>query len=271
MGGWYVVFAIQKCHRMELGQTSRPRAQLAPYSDLQPRKKCSVCCALRCACATSGVVLLITLPCNLVMLRGRLCDARGVRGFVDRHFFLPLPVFFVTLTHQYLLSEGLWSKNKKTVWQVNWQSCLSNVTLWTVATVLCTVASRKCLVPYSRSYRLLMWDYHRARRACANRFFPTVFGRLTEDLDWYNVLWVLSIYHVLWGMVTMMLEKELGAHYAIFYRDSEYSKWCSPRWREWRELEAIRKSVDTEQRVPVGRWGSFITSERWRVSGVRSD
>ncbi|EPY37304.1 hypothetical protein AGDE_06630 [Angomonas deanei] len=216
---------------------------------------------------TSGFVFAVTFPCNVAVLRGKVCDTGGWKGFVNRHLFIPLPVFLITFTHQFILSEFLWSKNKNSVFRINVQSSLSNVAVWTVGTLLLTVWSRKYLTQMSRTYRLLMWDYTRTHRDCANKWFPTVFGRITNDLDWYNILFMLSMYHIVWGMVSAMLEKGQGAHYAMFYRDSTYSKWCSPRWREWRE-KVVRKEVDNKHVVSSSRWGSFITNDRWKV---RSD
>ncbi|EPY33504.1 hypothetical protein STCU_02185 [Strigomonas culicis] len=249
---------------MELGQATRPREPVEPFNDPEPRTKCSFCCALRSALVTGGFICLVTLPCNAAVQRGRLCDGAGWRGFLNRHLFMPLPFAAITFTHQLVLSESLWSKNRKTVFEVNWQSSLTNLTLWVVGVTAATVLSRRYLPAASRTYRLLLWDYTRTRRDCANKWMPTAFGTVTADLDWYNILWVLSLYHVLWGMMSVMLEKEMGAHYAMFFKSSSYSRWCSPRWREWRELE-VQRRIQTEQVVAPSRWGTFLTNDRWRV------
>ncbi|KAK7195685.1 hypothetical protein NESM_000498600 [Novymonas esmeraldas] len=249
---------------MELGQTQRPRAPTEPFHDFEPRQKCTVCCGLRSASVTGCACLCFSLLCNAFVLGGRVTDGRGWRGFVNRNGLLAFPVAAITFTHQTLLSESLWSKNKKTVAQVNVQSTLSNMTLWVTGVTVCTVLSRRYLPSRSRTYRLALWEYQRTRRGCANAYLPSLFGRVSEDLDWYNILWTLSGYHVLWGMVSVMLEKELGAHYAMFYRDSWYSLWCSPRWREWRELE-VRRLVDKEQTVAPNRWGTFLSNDKWRT------
>nr|CCC94547.1 conserved hypothetical protein [Trypanosoma congolense IL3000] len=252
---------------MDLGQAPRPRVEQEVFSDFQPRQKCSLCCGLRCAAAVGGALFVVTLPCNLITLRGRLCEGRGIFGFIDRHLFLPLPLAAITFTHQVIQSEALWSKSRKTLWRVNTQAAGINIALWIAVTLVCTVVSR-CFVPrWSRSYRLLLWEYRRTRRCCANKYLPTAFGRMTEDLDWYNIMWTLSFYHVVWGMFSIMVERSFGAHYAMFYRDWPYSRWCSPRWREWRELEAM-KHVNTQHVSTPGRWGSFIRNDRWRSSGV---
>ncbi|CBH16792.1 hypothetical protein, conserved [Trypanosoma brucei gambiense DAL972] len=252
---------------MNLGQVPRPRDEPEPFNDFEPRRKCSICCGLRCAAVTGGALFLIVLPCNLIMIRGRIFDGRGFIGFADRHLLVPLPFAAITFTHQIIQSEALWSKNRKTLWQVNTQSAGLNILLWSILTVACTAVSRRQGPRWSRSYRLLLWDYRRTRRCCANRYLPTAFGRISADLDWYNVLWTVSVYHVLWGMFAVMVERGFGAHYAMFYRDWPYSRWCSPRWREWRELEAM-KYINTEQVVAPSRWGSFITNDRWRSSSV---
>lgn len=248
---------------MDLGQSPRPRALAKEFKDREPRTKCTICCAARSSAFTGGTVLAITVPCNLVLLSGRLCDSGGWRGFANRHLFLALPFAAVTFTHHLLLSESLWSKNKKTVLEINIQSSLSNITLWCLGTGLATYVSRRVLPQRSREYRLLLWNYTRTRRSCANKYFPTAFGRITEDLDWYNMLWVVSLYHILWGMASVFLEKESGAQYAMFFRDSNYSRWCSPRWREWREIQMIN-CVQTEQVIAPSRWGTFLTNDKWK-------
>lgn len=248
---------------MDIGQSPRPRALAPEFNEFEPRKKCTLCCAARAGAYAGAVALAITVPCNLVMLSGKLSDTPGLRGFVNRHFFIALPFAAVTFTHQWILSESLWSKNRKTVLDINIQSTLSNILLWCVATGASTFVSRRVLPQRSRTYRLILWEYTRVRRSCANKYFPTMFGRLVEDFDWYNMMWILSIYHILWGMASVLLEKEAGAQYAMFYRDSTYSRWCSPRWREWRELEVI-KHVQRDQAVGPSRWGTFLTNDKWR-------
>ncbi|ESL07844.1 hypothetical protein TRSC58_04463 [Trypanosoma rangeli SC58] len=252
---------------MDLGQTPRPRSQQEAFNDFEPRRKCALCCGVRCAAVAGAVVFAITFPCNLAVMGGRVCDGRGVIGFLDRHFFLPLPMALVCFTHQSIQSEALWSKNKKPLWDLNWQAAGLNILLWTSMTLVGTTVSRRYAPHWSRKYRLQLWEYQRARRSCANKYMPTVVGKITEDLDWYNILWTLSLYHVLWGMITVMAERELGAHYAMFYRDWPYSRWCSPRWREWREVETL-KYVNKEQLVGLSRWGSFISKDRWRASNI---
>lgn len=249
---------------MDLGQATRPRAEVEAFNDMTPRKKCTLCCGLRCAAFTGAAAMLITLPCNAVMLGGRLTEGNGWKGFLNRNLFVALPVAAICFTHQVLLSEALWSKNKKTVWEVNLQSTLSNIVLWVLGVGVCTTLSRRYLPARSRAYRLSLWNYRRTRRAAQNAWLPSVYGKITEDLDWYNVLWTLSLYHIVWGMLSVMLEKEMGSHYAMFFRDWQYSKWCSPRWREWRELEVMR-AAQKEHKVSPARWGSFITNDRWRT------
>lgn len=249
---------------MEIGQVPRPRATPQEFSEFKPRKKCTLCCAARCSAYVGAFIFAITFPCNLVMLRGKLgCDGCGWRGFLNQHGFIAIPAAAVTFTHHWLLSESLWSKNRKSVLEINVQSTLSNILLWGILTGCGTWISRRFLPPRSKSYRLLLWEYTRTRRSCANKYFPTVFGRIKEDMDWYQIFWVVSIYHVLWGMASILLEKEAGAKYAMFFRNSNYSRWCSPRWREWRELEVI-KHVHKEQAIAPSRWGSFLTNDKWK-------
>ncbi|CCW72336.1 unnamed protein product [Phytomonas sp. Hart1] len=247
---------------MELGQATRPRSAVAPFSDFEPRAKCAGCCGLRGAALVAGPVFLLTVASNAIILGGRLGEGRGWRGFCDRNLFLALPLAAVVGTHHWVLSEALWSKHRKSVWAINWQSSLTNLSAWGLGTAVATWVSRRVLPGRSRAYRMWMWDYYRTRRGCANPWCPTLFGRLSADLDWYNVVWTLSLYHLVWAMVTMMLEKQLGAQYAMFFRDSRYSKWCSPRWREWREVVVCTK-LHTDHKVAKWRWGTFLTNNKW--------
>lgn len=249
---------------MELGETPRPRAPVEPFNDFEPRKKCTVCCGLRYASFTGAAALAITVVCNAVVLGGNITDSRGWRGFLNRNCLVALPLAGITFTHHVLLSESLWSKHKKRIADINLQSSLSNLTFWLVGTFFCTTLTRRYLPSISRQYRLSLWEYQRRRRSCANPWLPTIFGRVTADLDWYNILWTLSMYHLIWGMLSVMLEKEAGANYAIFYRDMQYSKWCSPRWREWREVE-VQTKVNTDHVASPHRWGSFLSNDRWRT------
>lgn len=89
----------------------------------------------------------------------------------------------------------------------------------------------------------------------------TAFDRVTENLDWYNINWTPSFYTTLWGAMAMALEKEMGAHYAMFSKDRSYSRWWWPRWRE----VEVQRRVDTEHKVAPTLWGTFVTNDRWRV------
>lgn len=253
---------------MELGQSARPRATVAEFNDFQQRKKCSFCCAVRSSLYAGGVLFAISFPCNSVMLGVRhVCEGRGLLGFLNRHLFLALPFSAVTFTHQWMVSESLWSKHRKTVYDINVQTTIGNILLWGLLIGGGTFVSRRVLPSRSRTYRLTLWEYQRSRRSCANKYFPSMFGRMTEDLDWYNLMWTLSVYHILWGMAAVLLEKEMGAQYAMFYRDSAYSAACSPRWREWREVE-VSRHVHKSQSIAPDRWGTFLTHDKWRT---RSD
>ena len=186
---------------------------------------------------------------------------------MDEYLLFPLPLTLIATTHHIMISEGLWSKNKKTVWDVNWQATAINMGLWSVLIAASTIASRKYLPPRSTWYRLQLWEYQRTRRSVANKYMPSVSGRVTEDLDWYQFAWFGFVYHILWGAITTGLDKRLNSHYGMFYRQMSYSKWCSPRWREWRERR-IHEDVLTEHPQMKGRWGNFVTSEKWRSSDV---
>ena len=150
---------------------------------------------------------------------------------------------------------------------MNWQATSLNFFLWCVGVAACTMASRRYIPGYSTKYRIMLWEYQRTRRTIANRYLPTVTGKITEDLDWYNILWFGMFYHFMWGAVTAGLDKQLGSHYAMLYKHTTYSQWCSPRWREWREKK-VRESVMPDHPDLKGRWGNFITYEKWRTTDL---
>lgn len=231
-----------------------------------PRSKCCFCCGLRVGAYIFAGTFVFGLPCGLIRT-GCTIRGLGVVGLIDEYCILPVPVALIATTHHMLISEGLWSKNKKTVWDVNWQATALNVALWTTAVGVSTVVTRKYLPARSTAYRLLLWEYQRTRRSVANKYLPTLTGKISENLDWYQFAWYGVLYHILWGAVTAALDRNLNAHYGMFYRQMNYSKWCSPRWREWRERR-VHEELLKEQPKMKGRWGNFITSEKWRVSDV---
>jgi hypothetical protein len=245
----------------------RPRVpDLSTPETEAPRTKCCLCCGVRFGAMIFAGTFALGLPFGLART-GFQIRGLGLLGFINEYCLLPIPFALMATTHHMIISEGLWSKNKKTVWDVNWQATALNIALWTGILSVSTLASRKYLPPRSQTYRLLLWEYQRSRRSVANKYMPSVSGRITEDLDWYQFAWFGSIYHVLWGAVTTALDKNLHSHYGMFYRQVEYSRWCSPRWREWRERR-VHEELLKEQPLMKGRWGNFITAEKWRATDI---
>lgn len=251
---------------MNIGGASRPRDQQAEYHDFEKRNKCTVCCAAYNCMWVFGVSISITFPCSLAVI-GRKVMLASWKSALDHALFFPLPLTLVTFTHQMLLSESLWSKNKKSVFDCNVDSSFLNVGLWAVAIGAGTYISRFVLVNKSNKYRLIMWDYRRKNRAAINKYIPAPWGSVMYDLDWYNVAACLWLYHALWAFATLFLDRSMGAHYAMFAQSTNFSKRCSPRWREWREQQ-IREKLDNTHRVIEGRWKNNVSNETWRSSHV---
>lgn len=251
---------------MEIDEVVRPRQQLAPFVDNTARTKCTVCCGANTAAWVFAVLTCVQLPISVALFSRRVVCATWW-SILDHSVIVSLPVSLMAFTHQMLLSEALWSKNRKTVFECNIEATAINIGLWSASIASCTLVSRRWLASKSHSYRMLQWEYHRKTRSAANKFVPSGFGRVSVDLDWYSICAYGSLYHTLWGGMIIFLEKFQGAHYAMLYRDSTFSKRCSPRWREWRE-HVVREQIDKEQKVLQGRWSNTVKADRWRARGT---
>ena len=250
---------------MDLDEKIRPKIVVKQEMDTTKREQCSVCCAAKVAgCLGAGITALTFFPNLDVQDSWRL---GGPKNFCNRFFLISLPVSAVCFTHQYMLSQSLWSKNRKGIFDINMQCLFFNVALWCTIIGTGTLISRKVLVKKSRTYRLIHWDYERNRRTHSRKWVPSAYGRLTHDLDWLNMCYYAHFYHVFWLLVSKSLESTLHAHYAMFWKDSRYSKWCSPRWREWRESQ-LDEQVYNKDKPVQNRWGSLITLDAWRSSAV---
>lgn len=251
---------------MDFGGTPRPRQQLAAFDDTEARTKCSLCCAARNSLYVFGAVWIMQAPiaCALYGLKNVFASKIA---FLDYTCLLALPIGLASFTHQALLSESLWSKNRKTVMHCNVETVIMNLAGWVCVVGASTYVSRYILVKSNTTYRMLQWDYRRKCLNAPNKYLPSLMGTVSLDLDWYTFMWYVWLYHLTWAGVSVMLEKQQGAHYAMLYRSSSFSKRCSPRWREWREHE-VRTKVDAVHKVADGRWGNIFTGERWRGRGV---
>jgi hypothetical protein len=256
---------------MELGQQQRPVPPNEKFEvDKKERKQCSLCCAL----ASSGICFTIAciayIPGAWVTLEKRLVTWPRR---LDRLMFMPLPVALASFTHQYMMSQALWSKNRKQVWSINWETLGWNYLLWGAIVVSCTTFSRQVLVRYSRDYRLRQWEYTRIRRAIPNPYMPQMWGTVTGTLDYVHFLWFISFYHLAWSGLSFGLDNALNAHYGIFYRSVSYSRLCSPRWREWREQQLkdfVYTEASTGETLGYRRWGTPISSDPWRLGDSAS-
>ena len=252
---------------MDLGQEKRPAQEIQNtfVIDKEERKQCSVCCAAWSGLIAFCAASVASAPGQWVSMEKHLVTWPRR---LDRFLFLPLPIGVVAFTHHYMISSALWSKNKKQIWEINWECTGWNILLWCGLVGAGTVFGRNVLVKYSREYRLRQWEYSRIRRSVSNPYLPQLWGSITENLDYVHFLWWVALYHTIWLGVIMGMDKSMNAHYAMMYRNLNYSKKCSPRWREWREIK-MREEVDTkaETGASIGykRWSSFIQFDPWRV------
>jgi hypothetical protein len=242
----------------------RYRAPPKEYEDGTPRRKCSFCCAARMAGMAFCFMGFFTIPPIFLEAYMKGIRVLPVSNLINKALLLPMPFAASCFTHQLLLSNALWSKNEKTVWDIQWECMVLNLLGWYSFGTCCTLFSRYGLAKWSREWRVRVWDYRRQRRSAANKFFPPWVGKCSEDLDIVVMLWMLHAYHTLWGSAFWALEKEVKATYSFFYRQLSYSKHCAPRWREHRETE-IDTATKTEFRPTYyRRWGNFFNTDEWR-------
>lgn len=249
---------------VEGADARRPRMPPKPYGDEEVRRQCSWCCGLRLSGIVFCLVSFFTGPPILLeaYLKGK--SVLPWTNLLNRWMMLPLPPTLISFTHHYLLSSALWSKNEKTVYEIQWETGCINVVLWYTITALSMLFSRNVLAKHSREYRVLLWDWKRQRRAAANAFFPPWTGKLTENLDFVLMFWAINTYHFTWAAIAWAQDREVKANYAFFYRQFAYSKTCAPRWREHRETE-IKTLTETEIAPPkLRRWGNFFSIDEWR-------
>lgn len=188
------------------------------------------------------------------------------RRFLNRWALHPVPAGCVAFTHQLMVSNALWSKNEKTVWDINWECVFMNMGLWYAMMAGGTYFSRHILTKYSKEWRLRVWEHRRERRSCANKYLPTYVGLLTEDFDLVVMVWWVNMYHGVWMTIAMGLDKQVHATYGFFFRQFSYAQWCSPRWREQREV-LIKQHYETiEKPGKFQRWGNMFTCDEWRDS-----
>lgn len=248
---------------MELGQELRPRLKGDNFKvSEEPRKKCTVCCAARYSAMVGGFVFAVTAPCSFVCYPAW---AKTWLQVANRYLYLPLPVTATCFTHQLLLSTALWSKNEKTLWDLNYEITAFNVLMW-IGLITCgTLFSRYTLASISREYRLQLWDYRRQRRGHHFRYMITMFGTVTETLDCVNVWWCVAMYHICWFGLCVAVDAQQRATYAMFYDGVRWSEFCAPRWREFREREIQRQKYNTERPMESGqRWGNAFSLDHWR-------
>lgn len=250
---------------MELNQKLRPRILHEHEVEKEQRVQCNMCCGAYCATFVFATTLAITLPCTFGSFKYiGAPPVKGLIGFMDRYFFIPLPFAASCFVHQCIMSQALWSPRRRPVYDIHWMVAGISVGVQVAGVAACTVLSRMLLPRYSRAYRLKMWDYERVRRTQSNKNLPSIGGALTENFDWAQACWMVMAYHMLWGVAVMGADSALKSRYAIWYRGMGYSRWCSPRWREHKEQE-ISARLDREWNpMPTSRWGSIFTLDPWR-------
>jgi hypothetical protein len=250
---------------MELNQKLRPRIPVEHEVEKDKRTKCNACCGLYCASHLFVFSFAVTAPCQFVAFKYiGAAPVKGLVGFMDRYFFVPLPLAASCFVHQCIMSQALWSPRKRPVYDIHWMVAGISIGIQFGCIAVATAVSRLFLQRYSRAYRLKQWDYERLRRNANLKMLPSVGGMMTENFDWVQACWMVMFYHMFWGGAVTGSDAALKSRYALWYRGMDYSKHCSPRWREWREQEILTKTDKEWQPLPTSRWGSIFVMDEWR-------
>eukprot|EP00760_Papus_ankaliazontas_P023219 PhM_4_TR198/c0_g1_i1/m.101519 len=247
----------------------RPIGQIPEFRDGAPREQCNVCCGLFAAGYTLGGLQIMALPFTLVqhfadpINRKKYSGWRFVMVTVDRWAHLCVPGAAIAFTHSVLISSALWSKNKKTLWEVNWETLGVNTLAWLAAVGAGMFLWRRVLPKRSHACRLLMWDYQRARQNTQYPLLPWLNGRMTLDTGFMNMLWWLNMYCILYGMMAYGMDE--GRFTYAMDTDNTYMRLCSPRWREWTELELKKDFYQDQKSLTQRRWGTPYLRDSWRA------
>ena len=246
----------------------RPRAEERPYYDPIPRKQCTICCALYGTAVTGAVMQVISTPSTVVQYlfyKGDVAAVTWRRAFlltVDRLAFLSLPFMGLSFTHNAMLSHAMWSKNRKSLWEINWQSLFINAILWLGISAGGCYVSRYVIPKYSHFWRLQNWDYSRARVKSNYRYWPHFSGTFTENHGIVNQIWAINVYTITCMLMTISVD--IGGSQYSMDRDNKFMTVCSPRWREWSEVK-LRKELFTVATSPSEmRWGRPIIKDHSR-------
>ena len=246
---------------MELDQKLRPRLVRQQAVEPETRRQCNLCCATYCASWVFAFTAAFTVPCAWVSAPEKVI---GWRGRFDRYMFVPLPLALSCFAHQVMMSQALWNDKRKPIFDINFTTGTLSMTIQFGVIAACTALSRFVLPRYNRWYRLKLWDYTRMTRCVAYKYAPSPIGTLSENFDFIHAAWIVVVYHMGWGVACTGADGTLKARFAIWYRGLNYSYYCSPRWREWRDTELANK-LDTEWTPPpTKRWGSIFTLNEWR-------
>ena len=240
---------------MNLGEVVRTPPTREHHLD-EPRTKCSYCCALKSASVVLvGTLAIFSIPA--VAVHG------GPKFFIfqaswfqiaDRLFHVPLPLALVSFTHAAFLSEYLWSRNKRSLYDVLWVSQCSNMGLWCALIACGTFLSRQVLQVKSRRYRLMMWDFEREQRVRTFSLLPDFLGKVSTQHNWSFWFWMLSSYHI--TAYIFFRASDTKSNLYIVNADTWFGKVCSPQWREWRDVEIHNRYVANKE-------AKFIAHHRW--------
>ena len=205
----------------------------------------------------------------------------------DRFMYQAIPISAVAFTHQILVSELMWSKSERPLFEVNTISMAVNLVGWVAGIAGCTLIYRRVLPKYNPAFRLAVSEMLRYKRVTSR--LPYLVGSLRESFGLVEAIWALAAYTGLYMIVTGVTEYILGSQYAMAFEergDTDYvklpsdaaaaesacgdspigerrqapvgciQKWmmhplvwyyadwsslCSPRWREWREVQLLRR------------------------------
>ena len=237
---------------MNIGSPTRPHQLPGGNFEVkkEPRKQCSVCCALWSAAMAGAISLTFSFPFQYV-LREKYWPTWRLR--LDHALFVPLPIMCTAFTHQYMVSQALWSKNKHDIWTITIDTLMWNQILWLTLNGLAVAIGRNFMVKWSRTYRVNHWDYTRLRRGDEYRNVPGARGRLSTHMDCVHWYWFGLMYHAIWGLIVLQSDRVLDSTFIVMFQDFSYSEKCGPRWREWRETQLAKQENKERSQYKDGR------------------
>lgn len=202
--------------------------------------------------------------------RNAMARARNVASFyADRYLFHSLPFACVAFTHQWIVSQLMWSKAEKTALRINLESLGVNTVLWLLGAFVSRRVFRGYLVPRNKTARLSQFEWERKQRAKKGMMRVAFSGSLSSDFSSSQIVLLLVMYSIVWGTATMVNEHLFSNHYSNFHGMMPwYSRSCAPRWREWRENEIRKKKEMSRVKLSVQELGERSDQSLWGAAKI---